>query len=210
MSTVLAPGAAGALSLPAGVDWSFIEEREGMMLQGYVPVVNGCPDANSGVTIAVGFDLGGRTAASLAALGLPCDIVTLLAPYVGLRGQAAQSFLNANPVSITQSQADAIDAPAFNHYYASVAANYDAATPPALFETLQQGAQTAVVSVAYQYGTNLAAATPHFWRQVTQGEWQAAYNNLMNFGDAFPSRRHLEAALILAAIDSGALPAGPQ
>ena len=197
----------GVPAFPPGVDWDFIAAREGAMLNGYVPQdASGNPDANSGVTIAVGFDLGGRTAASLQALGLDPALVALLTPYLGLRGAAAQSALNATPLTITPAQRDEIDAQAFNTYYNAVAANYDAASGGVRFEGLAQGAQTAIVSVAYQYGTNLAHATPDFWKQVTGCEWQAAYNNLMNFGDAFPSRRHLEAAQLLAAIQSGTLP----
>ena len=57
-------------TFPPGVDWSFVEANEGVMLTGYVPKdSSGNPDANSGVTIAVGFDLGGRTVSSLQALG---------------------------------------------------------------------------------------------------------------------------------------------
>ena len=67
-----------------------------------------------------------------------------------------------------------------------------------------------VVLVRYQYGTNLAKATPNFWKQIVGCQWQAAYNNLMNFGDAYPSRRRLEAAELLIAINSGTLPSPPQ
>ena len=194
-------------SFPPGVDWDFIAAREGAMLKGYVPRdASGNPDANSGVTIAVGFDLGGRTVTSLQALGLDPALVALLTPYLGLRGGAAQSCVSANPLTITAAQRDEIDAEAFNTYYNAVAANYHAASGGIPFQPLAQGAQTAIVSLAYQYGTNLAHAAPNFWKQVTDCEWQAAYNNLMNFGDAFPSRRHLEAAQLLTAIQSGTLP----
>lgn len=197
-------------SFPPGVDWSFIAAREGPSLKGYVPKdKTGAPDANSGVTIAVGFDLGGRSAASLAALGFDPGLVALLAPYCGLRGAAAQSALAANPLAVTQAQMDEIDATAFTAYYNQVCANYDAAAGGVQFQSLAQGAQTAIVSVAYQYGTNLAKATPNFWKQVTGCQWQAAYDNLMNFGDAFPSRRKLEAAQLLTAIQSGTLPSPP-
>jgi hypothetical protein len=197
----------GVGPFPPGVDWDFIAAREGAMLTGYVPQdASGNPDANSGVTIAVGFDLGGRTVANLQALGLDPTLVALLTPYLGLRGAAAQSSLSANPLTITTAERDEIDAEAFNTYYNAVAANYNAASGGISFQSLAQGAQTAIVSVAYQYGTNLAHATPNFWKQVTGCEWQAAYNNLMNFGDAFPSRRQLEAAQLLTAIQSGTLP----
>src|SRR5215216_283993 len=77
-------------TLPAEVDWDFIDEREGVHTTGYVP--NGSnrrPDANSGVTIATGFDLGRRSVDDLRRLGLDDDLVALLTPYLGLRGQAA-------------------------------------------------------------------------------------------------------------------------
>lgn len=197
----------GGPSFPLGVDWDFIAAREGALLNGYVPRdAAGNPDVNSGVTVAVGFDLGKRTVVGLQALGLDPALVALLTPYLGLRGQAAQNSLGANPLSITSAQRDEIDAEAFNTYYNAVAGNYNAASGGVQFQSLAQGAQTAIVSVAYQYGTNLAHAAPNFWKQITGCEWQAAYKNLMNFGDAFPSRRRLEAAQLLAAIQSGTLP----
>jgi hypothetical protein len=50
----------GVQPFPPGVDWNFLAAREGAMLNGSVPRdANGNPDADSGVTIAVGFDLGG-------------------------------------------------------------------------------------------------------------------------------------------------------
>lgn len=201
---------ATAATFPPGVDWSFIAAREGAKLNGYVPLDgNGNPDANSGVTIAVGFDLGGRNVSNLRSLGFDQSLIALLTPYLGLRGPAARNFLNASPLTITAAQQDEIDAQAFNSYYNAVATSYNAASGGIRFQSLAQGAQTAVVSVAYQYGTNLAKATPNFWKQIVGCEWQAAYNNLMNFGDAYPSRRRLEAAELLAAINSGTLPSPP-
>ena len=204
-STGAVLAAAGAL--PVGVDWDFIATLEGAALKGYVPNDgSGNPDANSGVTIAVGFDLGRRSVASLEALGLEAGLIATLTPYLGLRGQAAQTFLDGKPLTITAAQEQAIDADAFNTYYNAVAGNYNAASGGIRFQSLAQGAQTAIVSVAYQYGTNLAAKTPKFWTEVVDCQWQAAYDNLMNFGDRFPTRRHKEAARLLAAIKSGTLP----
>ncbi|MBK4668428.1 hypothetical protein JJQ10_15500, partial [Enterobacter hormaechei] len=65
--------------------------------------------------------------------------------------------------------------------------------------------RTAIVSVSYQYGQNLAAATPEFWKQVTSGRWADAVKNLNNFKDNFPTRRQSEAALIQADIAAGKL-----
>ncbi|HSS12561.1 MAG TPA: pesticin C-terminus-like muramidase, partial [Rhizomicrobium sp.] len=209
-----APAAAAdnAPGLPQGVDWNFINEREGVLTHGYVPPDDQHrPDSNSGVTIATGFDLGGRSAADLRRLGLADDLVANLTPYLGLRGQAAQDYLNAHPLDITPQQQQAIDTPTFTSSYNTVANNYNAAqTAGTRFQDLPRNAQTAIFSVAHQYGTNLATRTPNFWNQVTTGRWQDAYDNLRNFGDAHRSRRRAEGVLMLDAINSGDLPApGP-
>ena len=61
--------------------------------------------------------------------------------------------------------------------------------------------------LAYQYGPNLSARTPVYWNEVTHGKWAAAVQNLNDFGDAYPTRRTLEADLIQGDINSGKLPA---
>jgi hypothetical protein len=191
------------------VDWDFINEREGVLTSGYVPKdENRRPDTNSGVSIATGFDMGRRSAADLRGLGLDDDLVTHLTPYLGLRGQAAQDYLDANPLRITPQQQRAIDAPTFITSYNRLADRYNAAqTTGTHFQDLPRNAQTAIFSVAHQYGTDLARRTPNFWTQITNGQWQDAYDNLQNFGDAHRRRRHLEGGLILDAVNSGSLQA---
>ena len=44
---------------------------------------------------------------------------------------------------------------------------------------------------------------------MTGCQWQAAYQNLLNFGDHFPTRRKAEAAQLLTAINAGTLPQPP-
>jgi len=159
------------------------------------------------VTIGTGFELGRRSAADLQHLGLGDDLVTSLTPYLGLRGQAAQNYLATHPLTITAPQQQAIDAPTFTTTYNRVADSYNAAQRTGTrFQDLPSGAQTAIMSVAHQYGSDLASATPHFWDQVTAGRWQDAHDNLMNFGDAYRTRRRLEAGLVSDAINAGNLP----
>ena len=193
---------------PPGVDWGFITDREGSGLNGYVPQDrNKTPFAHSGVTIAHGFDLGGRSGADLQKLGLRDDVTTMLTPYVGPRGQAAQDLLNARPLNISPQQQDQIDNVIFNSNYNRVAKDYNAQTTTGTrFQDLPQGAQTAIMDVAHQYGPNLAVRTPNFWNQAVSGQWQAARDNLMNFGDANQKRRQLEGNLIQNEMDSGTLP----
>jgi len=45
---------------------------------------------------------------------------------------------------------------------------------------------------------------------VTSGDWQGVYNNLMNFGDKYSTRRQLEAGLLSQDIQGGNLPSPPK
>ncbi|MBW9248887.1 MAG: hypothetical protein GJU72_07425 [Acidithiobacillus ferriphilus] len=79
-------------------------------------------------------------------------------------------------------------------------------TVKSAFWSLPTGTQTAIVDLAFQYGPNLSVRTPNYWKQVTTGQWQAAIDNLRNFGDAYGPRRNAEANLISADIANGELP----
>ncbi len=63
------------------------------------------------------------------------------------------------------------------------------------FRSLPKQAQTVIASVSYQYG-NLSTETPKFWKKVIVQDWVAAIKILKKFGDAYPSRRKLEANLL--------------
>jgi hypothetical protein len=54
--------------------------------------------------------------------------------------------------------------------------------------------QRALASANFQHGS-LPGSTPEYWKQVTEQRWKGASDNLKNFGDAYPIRRKLEAAL---------------
>ena len=136
--------------LPTGVDWNFIAHVEGSRSDGYVPLdKNGNPASRSGVTIAVGFDLGERTVANLQQLGLSRNIVSTLTPYLGIRGNSANEYLKLHPLKITISQVEEINANEFRAHYHNVSNNYNADNGiGAKFENLPQGIQTAIVSLA--------------------------------------------------------------
>jgi GH24 family phage-related lysozyme (muramidase) len=194
-------GDSGATS--PNINYSFLEQHEGGVLtHGYVP-----NSGHSGVTIGAGVDLGQHTAAELASWGVPQNVIQTLTPYLGLQGASASNYLAGHPLDLSMSDATTLSHLAENAYTATVAANYNAASGGNFYD-LSQGAQTAVVDVAYQYGTNLAAATPNFWTQVTTGDWNGAIQNLNNFGDDYDTRRGDESALLQADINSGALHQG--
>jgi len=118
-----------------------------------------------------------------------------------------RKMLNARPLNISPQQQDQIDNVIFNSHYNRVARDYNAQTTTGTrFQDLPQGAQTAIMDVAHQYGPNLAVRTPNFWKQAVNGQWQAARDNLMNFGDAHGRRRQDEGALIQSEMNAGTLP----
>lgn len=192
------------------VDETFIARVEGQQqLTAYVPNNQGTVIGNSGVTVATGIDLGSKTIEGLTAIGVPADLIVTLTPYLRLTGQEALAAMQNTPLTITRDQANALDSAVRNDILGQVVSNYNAASSYADFYQLPAGIQTAIASVAYQYGPWLATATRNFWAQVTEGQWQAAVDNLRAFGDAYAGRREQEADLMAGDIHSGAVPGTP-
>ncbi|BDH45306.1 peptidase [Salmonella enterica subsp. enterica serovar Choleraesuis] len=187
------------------VKQDLIQAKEGFSTKEYVPKdINGRPSSSSGVTVGIGVDLGGKTTDSLAKDGITMQFINFLKPYLGLKGDNAQNFLNSHPLNLTTTQANDLSNNYINRFSSTVANNFNAASK-VKFSSIPLNTRTAIVSAAYQYGTNLAKATPHYWTQVTTGQWQAAINNLNNFGDQWPTRRKSEAELIKSDLSAGKL-----
>ncbi|WP_407351419.1 pesticin C-terminus-like muramidase [Luteimonas sp. R10] len=185
------------------IDFEALEQFEGpQATQGYVPRdANGNPHANSGVTVATGVDLFGRTQASMAAIGIPQPLINTLLPYTTQQGAAADAV--AGNLVITPQDADTLDSLVRAQFIADLQTHYNGAAAFADFFQLPANVQTVIYSVAYQHGIpGIMNETPNFWTQVTTGDWQGAYDNLMNFGDDFPTRRQAEAAMLLEEINN--------
>lgn len=173
-------------------DWNFIESLEGFETRGYVPKdVAGKPLGQSGVSIGAGVDLGHWPVTALRRRKVPEPIIEKVAPYCGLRGWDAVHAL-VIPLVLTEDEARRLTRTIQGDIVDAVKARYDRASKIAL-SFIPQQAQTVLISVAFQYGANLAKRTPKFWRAMTTQDWQAAVRELENFGDAYPSRRRREA-----------------
>jgi len=174
------------------------------------------PDASgsqSGVTIGTGIDLGQRAGSDIDALGISADLKAKLKPYCGKKAKDATDYLKKNPLAVTAADATSLDKAIKQPLLDKLIAAYDDAVDKANavdhcsrvhFNDLPQGAQTALASANFQYGS-LPGSTPNYWKQVTEQRWKDASDNLKKFGDAYPTRRKLEAGLIDAAITA----AGP-
>jgi hypothetical protein len=168
----------------SNIDFDFILKQEGFETKGYVPDAK---NSNSGVTIASGFDLGARVLEDLK--GLPQDIIDVLTPFLGFKGVAAEDI--ASNLNITEDQGKIINEFAKSEAITNLRTEWENTTGTS-FDDLSKEKATVLASVAFQYG-NLESATPNFWKQTTSGDWEGAYNNLLNFGDRYESRRKEEA-----------------
>lgn len=181
-----------------GIDWDFISKKEGgSALKGYVPDPDG---SKSGVTIATGFDLGARNIKDLE--GLPQDLQSKLAPYLGLQGQNAAAMLRQRPLEITAKEAKQIDKMSKGAAVNKLQREWNKRaeeTGGKRFEDLSSAQQTVAASVAFQYGS--LSKTPNFRKAMQSGDWTKAINELNNFGDSYSTRRKSEAQYLMASLD---------
>lgn len=177
------------------IDYDFLSDLEGgCKTVGYIPAVS---VSNSGITIATGFDLGQRNENDLISLKLDTQLVSKLKPYLGLKGKSAQNLLKSTPLVLSAAQSQSIDKAVKSEHVSTLKLKYDSAPDNKIkFIDLPPEAQTVIASVSFQYGTNLDAKAPKFWKTVTSQNWLEAIKTLQAFGDAYPTRRKKEAALL--------------
>lgn len=168
----------------SNIDWEFIHKLEGKGLtKGYHPT------NNSGVTIASGFDLKEKDADFCRSIGIPETIVSELLPYFGLSGDQAKHF--ADKLELTEDVIEIIDRCSRSYYAENLISQYNSYDPIQEFDNLDQGQATVIISVGFQYGS--FSRTPSFIKYATDGNWDAVYKELQEFGDDFPTRRKKEA-----------------
>ncbi|WP_112140294.1 type VI secretion system tip protein TssI/VgrG [Marinomonas primoryensis] len=174
------------------INFEFIKQLEGSRKDGYVPAPD---DSQSGVTIGSGFDIGARSLTDLKILGLPDELIKKFSPYVQVKKQEAVALLKDTPLSITDEEQILLEQLVKKSETEKIVNLYNNSESKVKFECLPEEAQTVIASVAYQNGY-LPSRTPDFWTQAVKQDWNAVYDNLMDFSDAFPTRREKEAKLI--------------
>ena len=183
--------------MPDNIDYKFLSDLEGgSKTNGYVPAAG---VSKSGVTIATGFDLGQRSEADLTKLKLSVSLINKLKPYLGKKSQDATAALKAKPLIITSEEVKSIDKAVKSAHVASLKLKYLGSahnTAKKDFFSLPAQAQTVIASVSFQYGVNLNTAAPKFWKSASSQDWAETVKLLKNFGDAYPTRRKKEAALL--------------
>jgi hypothetical protein len=171
--------------------------------EGYVPTnSDGEVIGNSGVTLVDGLDLGQQSVSDLKAMGVPQGIINILTPYLGLQGEAALDYLDAHPLTLTDAQADTLNADATTYYFNQTGENYDKASPYFDMSDLPWQGQTVLCDQAWWHGQTGVQSTA-FWKDMSAGNWDAAYNDLIAAGG---NRNNYDASILLQAINANTLP----
>lgn len=166
--------------------FNVLKQFEGNVYNAYVP-----PVGQSGVTIGIGVDLGHMNfARSLESNTLREKI----APYYGKFRDAALDELDKRPLMLRKEEVDYLSFLAIETHLEELKRWYNEASLVP-FSMLTDNQKAVMMSVKYQYG-NVRRRTPKFWGFCVSRDWHGAYSELMNFGDAFPTRRRREAALL--------------
>ena len=185
----------------AKIDYNQISILEGgQKTDGYVPVDKNGPIDKSGVTIGTGVDIGQRSVDEINRLDIPEDLKDKLIDYAGLKGQNALDALAAQPLNISNTEADQLDKAIQDKATNSLIEAYNAQSESVKFNALPAEMQTVIASVDYQHGY-LPDKCPIFWSAVTEQRWDDAEKELRNFGDDFHSRREKEADLLHQGIE---------
>mgnify|MGYP001236853247 FL=1 len=175
------------------VDFDFIADQEGRAINtAYVPQDDeGNAEGQSGVTVGTGVDLGSKNKAYFD--GLDEDLIEKIEPYFGKKRETAQNLLAIAPLELTDAEVAELDRFVKEKELKTLKDkwNEDSDTD---FDDLPTNQATAVASVYYQYGQQMF--DHNYWDQTTGGDWEAARNNLMNYGDNYNSRRNREATYL--------------
>lgn len=174
------------------IDFSFIKELEGgVLLSGYV--LDGS-DAESGVRIANGIDLGLYTDSMFRVLKISPVLRGKLYPYVGKKGDDAKSYLKEFPLRLSENEAENFIRSAQYQKLESLISLYKKDSGTEL-HLIPSAWQTVIASLEIQY-SNINEKHPLFWQFVTKQNWGEALSLLRNFGDQFSTRRNTEADYI--------------
>ncbi|HBP6523782.1 TPA: peptidase [Pseudomonas aeruginosa] len=160
---------------------------------------------NTGVTFGSGVDLGKRSKQDLLNDGVPQNIADKLDAYYMLRGQDAYNKVKTNPLTLPDNEAHLLSDIYITKFSKQIEGLFNDANVGLRFSDLPLRTRTALVSLGYNYGYNLAKNAPKAWNKVVTKDWSGLVNEFNNFGDKNPDRRKREGSLVQADIDSGLL-----
>jgi len=148
---------------------------------GMIPMKDGSPIANSGTTIGMGVDLGAQTESSLRDMGMSPATIATLKPYLGLKGQAAKTYLDSNPLTLSEGDTSTLNTGAANSYWTDLENDYNARVGRPLSE-LDDNKQLSLLSSYYNLGSKGLFGTAddetNFTTQLENKDYIGAANNM--------------------------------
>lgn len=177
------------------IDWSFIRELEGFRTDVYVPQEEGKPLDKSGPTVGSGVDLGQMSEADLDKLDISSSLKEKLKPY--LKGNYPKDRVieyveQENPLELSEEEAAEITESIKRREKTSVEKWYNKNNKVGQsFSDLSDREQTVITSIGFQYGSSFKGA-PKFGSYILNDDWSSATEELRNFNDKYPTRRHKE------------------
>lgn len=156
------------------------------------------PMGISGVTVGTGVDLGQTDADTLLGMGVSDTLVAVFLSYLGRRQRDAVRALHTAPLTISQDDADRLDAAMLGHHIEKISRRYDRDAGAGAFAELPWRAQAVIVSIQYQRGVNSPSKYPNTWAALVRRDWADAAARLKNgaLWEGYRQRRALEGDLL--------------
>lgn len=169
----------------------FLQDVEGNRTKAYL-------DTKGNPTIGTGVNLAAQSIDGLREMNVPEEILQKIAPAIGAKGSRASSILKYNPIELTEEEAMELSK-------AVKKANYDVLDElvkqdtGASLEDLPIEGKTVLLSMGYNFGSNLKKNKPQLWNAAMSGKWDVVQNLLKTMnpgGEGLKARRLKEAALL--------------
>lgn len=183
------------------IDWEFIKyEEEGdkkPACKGYIPRngKTGRIAGKSGVTIAVGFDIGQRNEYDLKRYSFPLELYNKLQPYLGRTKEEAADYLKSHPLIISQDEAQLIydrtrevDGKAMKKKYEKITSKK--------FNDLPSNYQTVLLSNGYQFGAGSERFKKLSLSMSKNAEGKSEIIDILQSDKTYNKRRSNEISLI--------------
>lgn len=153
----------------------FLAQSEGFRTKAYLDT------AKNGVRVTVGegVNLSDTSINQLRDIGIPEDLITKVAPYIGKRGEAARQALRNNPLELSEEEAMSLSKAFKQDTIDKLNAAYKSETGVEL-KDIPAPARTVLISLGYNIGANLKSATPKIWRAALSGRWDVVADRLEN------------------------------
>jgi len=174
----------------------FLQDVEAMKTKAYL-------DTEGNPTIGIGVNLAAQSLDGLRDMSVPEEILQKISPLIGTKGSRASSTLKFNPVELSDDEAMTLSK-------AVQQANYDFLNElvrqdtGATLEDLPIEGRTVLLSLGYNFGSNLKRNKPEIWNAAMSGKWDRVQSLLKGMNTdkkGLRNRRLKEAALLNPLVD---------